>query len=174
MNEDFSTTAGLAGHGDFELVEQLGNNSLGYLLQRDKEFEEALAETPWLTHMDSNGAVVVRSDSLILEEISDSENETILPHSAQVVVSSSMPVLRKTLSFPVKHSASFSSSGYSSFCSHHSNCTMDTVPPTLHAITSSDEEVLSPGTAVRAIEKLLVNVIKTSPINQGLSSFTIN
>lgn len=55
-----------------QVAEQLGHHSLGYLLKRDKNLEEALCEIPWLAQIDSSGVTVIRSDSFILEELSNS------------------------------------------------------------------------------------------------------
>lgn len=110
-----------AGHNqeDIELANKLGHHSLGYLLQRDRRFEEALAETPWLVVQDLNGVAVVQSDSFILEELSGSDlcesledEECMITESHPITVSSSVPVLKKTQNLLVKSSLSFSSSGY--------------------------------------------------------------
>ena len=43
---------------DIELANEMRCHSLGYLLQRDKRLERALAESPWLVQWDSNGALM--------------------------------------------------------------------------------------------------------------------
>lgn len=124
---------------DIELVAKtLGQHSLGYLLRRDKMFADALVATPWLTQQDSDGVVVIRSDSLILEDLSstdvldpieEGDTERIVSQYTynNMFTSSSLPALKMPNPL-VKSSLSFCSSGYYS----------------LHSVSVPLEQVLQP------------------------------
>lgn len=94
----------------------MGHHSLGYLLTRDRKFQEALTETPWLSQKDSDG--VVKSGSLILEELSGSDLDPLeerpqTVESQLIDMSHSAPEMIKTPG----NTLSLPSSGYHSLCS---------------------------------------------------------
>jgi hypothetical protein len=130
-----------------QLADTMGHHSLGYLLKRDMNFALSLAESSWLVRYDTNGVAVVKSDSLVLEEISNSDfddqeravNRTlksnITSSGISVVRSHSFPILMTKISNLVIRSLSFCSSGYQSLYSiskdhglllEHGHCSWET------------------------------------------------